>query len=111
MSQNVTLPAMISAVLLWRAGIETIASKERRCMGRPRTQDLGCLDRSRAGNPRRTTHVEFRSLAWLCAAVDRRWKKALEVPLSAIFPDVSLNDQVPELDQQVVLCEADQAGN
>jgi hypothetical protein len=80
-------------------------------MGRPRTQDLGCLDRSRTSNPRRTTHVEVRFLAWLCTAVDRRWKKALEVPLSAIFPDVSLNCQVPELDQQVVLCEVDQTGN
>ena len=48
---------------------------------------------------------------WPCTAVDRRWKKGLQVPLSATFPDVSPIYQVPELGKaslnsfvQCVLC-------
>src|SRR5438094_863600 len=47
MSQNVTLLAMISAARSRRARVEALASKETSRIGRPRTQDVGCIDRSR----------------------------------------------------------------
>jgi hypothetical protein len=130
MSQNVTLSATISAAQSRRAGIEALASKESEQWsvdgsglrdgptaggrGAPVPSALSASNSDQRSVDGSGSRVEFpipsafsTHYRSLCTAVDRRWKKGLQVPLSATFPDVSPIYQVPELDRQVVPCEAD----
>jgi hypothetical protein len=99
MSQNVTLPGMISAAQPRRSAIEVLASNE--------ANSGQWMEADRVKNSRFPARSALITRSeWLCTAVDSRSKKILKTAISATLGHARRGYQVPKLDSQVIRCEA-----